>query len=116
MQKQKEGARGGTMGSPAFLDAVLEALRFGQGLELLQRVVLDLADALSRYAEGSADLLERARLFARQAEAELDHLPLPLRQRGQCVLDVLAPERKRCLLVRRLRGVVLDEVAELRVL
>src|ERR1051325_5630916 len=60
------------------LDAVLEALSLRQGLELLQRVVLDLTDALARDAECAADLLERARLLAGEPEAELDHLPLAL--------------------------------------
>src|ERR671911_414436 len=72
------------------LDAVLERLRLRQALELLQRVVLDLADPLARDAEGAADLLERARRRARQAEAELDHLPLALGQRRERELHVLA--------------------------
>jgi len=37
-------------------------LSLGEAFELLERVVLDLADALARPAEGLADLLERARL------------------------------------------------------
>ena len=65
------------------LDAVLEPLRLRQGLELLQRVVLDLADALARDAERAADLLERPRLLALEAEAELDHLALALGQRAR---------------------------------
>src|SRR5947199_3392329 len=84
------------------LDAVFEALRLGQGLELLQRVVLDLADALARDAERAADLLERARLPAGEAEAELDHLALALGQRVERGLDVLAPERELGRVVRRL--------------
>src|SRR2546428_398213 len=40
-----------------------EALCLGQPLELLERVVLDLADAFARHTEGAADLLERQRLL-----------------------------------------------------
>src|SRR4051812_18471413 len=63
--------------------AVLEALRLGQGLELLQRVVLDLPDPLAGDAERAADLLERARLRPVEPVAELDHAPLPRRQRRE---------------------------------
>src|SRR5262249_23966160 len=59
-------------------DAVLEALRLGKRLELLERVVLDLTDALPGHAERPADLLQRARLLADEAEAKLDHLTLAL--------------------------------------
>src|SRR3954454_20855087 len=38
---------------------VAEALRLGQRLELLEGVVLDLADALARDVERAADLLQR---------------------------------------------------------
>src|SRR5918995_5070341 len=56
---------------------VPKALRFGQGLQPLQRVVLDLPNALARDAERATDLLERERLMAEEPEAELDHPPLP---------------------------------------
>ena len=62
---------------------VPQALCFGQRLEPLERVVLDLPDALAGDAERATDLLERARLGAREAEAQLDHLPLALGQRGE---------------------------------
>src|SRR5579862_9072935 len=75
---RKEGARGGNPVSPALLDAVAQPLSLGQRLELLQRVVLDLADPFARDAEGLADLLERARLHAVEPEAQLDHAPLAL--------------------------------------
>src|SRR5690349_15669668 len=113
---RKEGAHGGTRGSPVPSNAVFEPLRLGQGLELLQRVVLDLADALARHAEGPTDLLERARLRAREAEAELDHLAVALRQRGERVLDVLAAQLHLGRVERRLGLLVLDEVAELGLL
>src|SRR5205807_10612486 len=111
----RPGRRGlvGEPGSPTSLDAVFEALGLGEALELLQRVVLDLADALARHAERAADLLERARLLALQPEAELDHLPLALGQRLERLLDVLPAQRQRGRVERRLGLVVLDEVAEL---
>src|SRR5205085_1554448 len=98
----------------AELDAVLEALRLGEALELLQRVVLDLADALARDAEGATDLLERARLLALEPEAKLDHLPLTLRERRERVLDVPASQRQGRRVERRLRLLILHEVPELR--
>src|SRR5438034_1067293 len=85
------------------LDAILEALRFRQGLELLQRVVLDLADALARDTERPTDLLERAGLLAEQAEAELDHLALARRQGVERPFDVLTPQLHLRGVVRRLR-------------
>src|SRR5438105_4645511 len=115
-RRPKRGARGGTRGSPTSLDAVFQALCFGERLELLQRVVLDLADALARHAERAADFLERARLLALQAEAQLDHLPLPLWERREGVLDVAPPQRERRRVERRLGLLVLHEVAELRLL
>src|SRR3954452_6447506 len=103
-------------GSRGCSNAVFEALRLGQRLELLERVVLDLADPLARDAEGAADLLQRARLRAREAEAELDHLAVALRQRGQRVVDVLPPQLDLRRVERRLGLLVLDEVAELGLL
>src|SRR3954449_4167977 len=85
-------------------------------LELLQRVVLDLADALARDAEGAADLLERLRRAALQAEAERDDLPLAERQRMEGLLDVLPAEAELRRVERALGRLVLDEVAEARVL
>ena len=74
--REEGGAHGGTLGSPVLLDAVLKALRLGQGLKLFQGVVLDLANPLAGDAEGLADLLECARLRAGESEPELDHLAL----------------------------------------
>src|SRR4029450_11318471 len=95
------------------LDAVLEALCFRQGLELLQRVVLDLANALARDAEGAADLLERARALALETEAKLDHLALALGKRVQGTVDVLSAKVERRGVEGRLGLVVLHEIAEL---
>src|SRR5207248_9947578 len=97
-------------------DGVAQGLRLREELELLQRVVLDLADPLAGDAELAADLLERPRRAAQKAEAKLDHLALALRQRAELALDVLAPQRELRGVERRLGGLVLHEVAERRVL
>ena len=80
-------------------------------LELLQRVVLDLADPLARDPERPADLLERPRLLPAQPVAHLDHLALAVRQRVERTLDVTSAERERCGVVRRLGALVLDEAS-----
>src|SRR5215217_6071672 len=95
---------------------VAEALRLGQRLELLERVVLDLADPLARHVERAADLFERERARAGEAEAHLDHLALALRERVERAADVLLAEVLRRRLERRDRRLVLDEVAELGLL
>ena len=58
------------------LPGIPKPLRLGQGLELLQRVVLDLTDALARDVEGATDLLEGVGTLSGESEAELDHLAL----------------------------------------
>src|SRR5919201_2883353 len=73
----------------AALRRVAQPLRLRQRLELLERVVLDLADALARDVERAADLLQCPRPAAGQAEAHLDHLALALRQGRQRAVDVL---------------------------
>src|SRR4249919_1684693 len=67
-----------------------EALRLRQGLEPLQRVVLDLADPLAGDTKGLTHLLEGHRPAPIEPVAQLQHLPIPLRQRGQRLLHVLA--------------------------
>src|SRR5207302_4838199 len=53
---EKSPAWAGLFGGRQKLDAVFEALRLRQGLELLERVVLDLADALAGDTERAPDL------------------------------------------------------------
>ena len=53
--------RGGAALGTRVSGAVSQPLGLGQGLELLERVVLDLADPLARDVEGTANLPQRAR-------------------------------------------------------
>src|SRR3954451_11053740 len=62
----------------SWLRGVAEALCFWQGLQLLQCVVLDLADSLSGDAEGSAYFFQGSCLVAVQSEAHLHHFALAL--------------------------------------
>ena len=55
---------------------VAQLLRLGERLQLLQRLVLDLADPLAGDVERAADLVERARVLAAEPVAELEHAAL----------------------------------------
>src|SRR3954452_24054137 len=61
-------------------------------LQAVERLGLELADALARQPELLADCLERGGLAA-EAEPELDDPPLPFREIGHCTLDALAAHR-----------------------
>jgi hypothetical protein len=62
--------------------ALIQALRLRQRGEGLERGVFDLPYPFAGDAEGSADLIERPRLIAIEAEAQLDDAALALGQRG----------------------------------
>jgi DNA-directed RNA polymerase sigma subunit (sigma70/sigma32) len=51
-------------------------LRLCERLQLLQRLVLDLADPLAGDVEGPPDLVEGARMLAAESVAQLEHAPL----------------------------------------
>src|SRR4051812_11661523 len=70
---------------PRALGDVAELLRLGQRLQLLQRLVLDLADALARDVERPADLVERPRVLAAEAVAELEHAALAVGEVLECL-------------------------------
>src|SRR6059058_3062315 len=74
------------------LRRVPQPLRLGKRLELLQRVVLDLADPLAGDVERATHLLQRIWPLAGEAEAHLDHLAFALGQGGQGAAQVLTPE------------------------
>src|SRR3954469_17986579 len=80
----------------------------------MERLRLELADALPRQPELLADRLERGGL-AVEAEAELDDPALPVRQVGDRALDALAAHRVHGLLRRVERRLVREQVAELGV-
>src|SRR5204862_4090952 len=61
----------GTSGARPWLGRdVLERLRVGERAQLLEALVLDLADPLARDVEGPPDLVERARVLAVEAVAQ----------------------------------------------
>src|SRR4051812_11632657 len=93
---------------------VAELLGLRERLQLLQRLVLDLADALARHVERAADLVEGARVLAAQAVAQLEHTALAIRQVLQRLAQRLLREDLGGALVRGLGALVGDELAELR--
>src|SRR4051794_3986343 len=95
---------------------VAQLLRLGQALELLQRLVLDLADPLARHVERPPDLVQRARVLAPEAVTELQHAPLAVAEVLQRLAERLLREDLRSALVRRLGPLVGDELAELGLL
>src|SRR5436190_4717951 len=98
------------------LGDVAQDLRVRERAELLERLILDLANALARHVERATDLVERARVLAVEPVAEDQHLALPHRELVQQLLERLAPERRLGGLVGKRRALVGDEVTELRLL
>src|SRR4051812_10258062 len=98
------------------LGDVAQLLRLGQRLQLLERLVLDLADALARDVERPPDLVERARVLAAEAVAQLEHAALAVGEVLQRLAQRLLGEDLRSALVGRLGPLVGDELAELGLL
>src|SRR4051812_30132506 len=98
------------------LSDVAELLSLREGLQLLQRLVLDLADALARDVERPPDLVERARVLPAQAVAQLEDAALAIAEVLQRLAQRLLGENLGGALVRRLGALVGDELAELRLL
>ena len=95
---------------------VAQLLRLGEALQLLERLVLDLADALARDVERAPDLVERARVLAAEAVAQLEDAALAVGEVLQRLAQRLLGEDLGGALVRRLGALVGDELAELRLL
>src|SRR5688572_2666943 len=85
-------------------------------LQLPQRLRLDLADALARHRELLADLLERVVGVHADAEAHAQHALLARCQGCKHPCRCLAQVGERRRLERLDRILVLDEVAEMRIL
>src|SRR4051794_38404784 len=98
------------------LGDVPELLRLGEALKLLEGLVLDLAVALARDVERPADLVERARVLAAEAVAQLQHAALAVGEVLQRLAQRLLREDLGGALVRRLGALIGDELAELRLL
>src|SRR5215213_577599 len=81
---------------------VAELLRLREGLQLLERLVLDLADPLARHVERATDLVERARVLPAQSVAELQHAALAVREVLEGLAQRLLGEDLGSAVVRRL--------------
>src|ERR1700761_5694039 len=91
---------------------VAELLSLGEALELLERLILDLADALARHVERAPDLVERARMLPAEAVPQLEHATLAVGEVLQGLAQRFLGEDLGCALVRRLRPLVGDELPE----
>src|SRR5215207_951337 len=101
---------------PDQLREFAKLLRRGERLELLQRLVLDLADPLAGDVEGAADLVERARMLAAEPVAELEHAALAVGEVLEGLLERLLGEQLGGALEGGLGALIGDELAELRLL
>src|SRR4051812_32464463 len=100
----------------AALSDVAQFLRFGEALQLLQRLVLDLTDPFARDVERAADLVERAGMLAAQPVAQLEHATLAVGEVLERLAQRLLGEDLGGAVVRRLGALVGDELAELGLL
>src|SRR6185437_13319984 len=98
------------------LDEALELLRAARVAELAERLRLDLADALAGHLEVLADLLEGVVALLADAEAHAEHLLLARRQGLEHLPRLLGEVHVDHRLGRREDALVLDEVAEMRIL
>src|SRR4051794_39501779 len=98
------------------LGDVPELLRLGEALKLLEGLILDLADALARDVERPTDLVERARVLATEAVAQLEHAALAVAQVLERLAERFLREDLGGTLVRRLGPLVGDELPELGLL
>src|SRR5439155_27136632 len=83
------------------LGDIANALRVGERAELLQALMLDLADALTRDVERATHLVEGPGLLAVEPVAKLEHAPLALGERAEDRSQRLALERGLGQLVRK---------------
>src|SRR5262249_43234084 len=98
------------------LGDVSELLRVRQRAQLLERLVLDLPDALAGDVERPADLVQRPRMLPVQPVAQLEHAPLARGELPEDLLERLLAERDLGCLLWKWHGLVSDEVPELGLL
>ena len=107
--------RRGKIGASGIEEAA-QLARPARMLELPERLRLDLADALARHRELLADFFERVVGVHADAEAHAQHAFLARRQRGQHPRRGLAQIGLDRGIHGQDRVLVLDEVAEMRIL
>src|SRR5579871_5162090 len=95
---------------------VAKLLRLGERLKLLERLVLDLADALARDVEGPADLVEGAGMLPAEAVAEFEDTPFAIAQVLERLAQRLLGQDLGRALVGGLGALIGDELTELRLL
>src|SRR5437773_239320 len=112
----------GQVYSPAYnlfhlfdLEEAVELPNAGRMAHFAQRFGLDLADSLARDLELRAHFLQRARIAVTQAEAQFQHLALPLVQTRQHVAQFILEQTEARLLRWAFARLVLDEIADVRV-
>ena len=91
-------------------------MRFREGLQLLQRLVLNLADPLTSDVERAANLVKRPRMLAAEPVAELKHAPLTVGEVLERLAQRLLGQDVSRPLVGGLSLLVSDELAELGLL
>src|SRR5918995_5522328 len=118
LQRRRAAAlkRAWTPRLPDQLRDFAKLLRLGERLELLQRLVLDLADPLAGHVEGPPHLVQGARVLAAEPVPELQHAPLPVGEVLERLAERLLGEDVGGALVGRLRLLVGDELPELGLL
>src|SRR4029453_4775330 len=99
--------------SPRSIQVASQALGLPAAPQLLLGLALDLPDALPGEAQALADLLQRARLLAVQAEAHADDLALLLVEVVHDRLDLLLEGGADQLELHRRNALLLERVAQL---
>src|SRR5436190_2288825 len=116
-RQMEEGPRSAwALFTPSVLRHVAKCDRVGERAQLLQALVLDLADPLTRHVERAADLVQRARVLAVEAVAELEDAPLAEAQRPQHALERRLADLDLGGLFGKRLGLVGEEVPELGLL
>src|SRR5436305_2198280 len=98
------------------LDVIAQLLGLAEVLQLLERLMLDLTDSLAGEVEDAADFVERARMLVAEAVAQLEHPALAVREVFERLAQGVVGEGLDRSIVRRLRVLVGDQLAELGLL